>query len=161
MYILHKKTKIFIILFILFIFSLLFHTTFAKYVLETTNIVAKIDIDRTRPKIELIDIISSNQDYPTYANQSHLITGHLKVTERNIVNNNLAPSSIRVAVTDAGPNTILTSYFITPKFESFFLVSENETEKIYEFSFTNAINNGTLVIVIPPRIIKDKSRFDE
>lgn len=160
MYILHKKTKIFITLWILFIFSLLFQTTSAKYVIENINVIAKIDIDRCKPDIELIDIVSSNLDYPTYANQNHLITGHLKITERNIVRNDLSPAHIKVAVTDAEAGSILTNYFITPKFESFFLLSENETEKIYEFSFTHTTGNGTLVISIPPRIIKDKSRFD-
>lgn len=159
MYILHKKTKIFITLGILFISSLFFQTTSAKYVIETTNTVAKINIDQTKPQIELIDITTSNQDYPNYANSTHLITGHLKVIERNIVRNDLSPTYIKVAVTDKKENIVINNYFITPKFESFSLISENETEKIYEFSFTNTTSNGTLAIAIPPRIIKDKARF--
>ena len=156
-YILHKKTKIFIILGILFISSLFFQTTSAKYVIETTNTIAKINIDQTKPQIELIDITSSNQDYPNYANSTHLITGHLKLTERNIAKNNLSSEQIKVAVTDKEGNIVVSNYFITPNFESFSLISDNGIEKIYEFSFTNATNNGTLIIAIPPRIIKDKA----
>lgn len=154
----HKKTKIFITLWILFIFILLFQTTSAKYVIETINTVAKIDIDRSKPEIELLDIISSNQDQPNYANHTDLITGHLKVIERNIVRNDLSTSFIKVAVTDT--TSVSSSHYITPEFKSFFLISENETEKIYEFSFTNTTSNGTLVIRIPSRIIKDKFRFN-
>lgn len=158
MYILHKKTKIFITLWILFICSLLFQTTFAKYVIEDIHVIAKIDIDRCKPNIELINIVSSNLDYPTYANHNHLITGYLKITERNIVQNDLSPTYIKVAVTNN--NSVVTNDYITPKFKNFSLIFENKTEKVYEFSFTNTSSNGTLVIEIPSGIIKDKSRFD-
>ncbi|MCI8759972.1 MAG: hypothetical protein HFJ34_02430 [Clostridia bacterium] len=125
--------------------------------METTNTVAQINIDRTKPQIELIDITSSNQDYPNYANSTHLITGHLKLTETNIVKNNLSSEQIKVAVTDKKENIVVNNYLITPNFESFSLISDNGIEKIYEFSFTNATSNGTLIIAIPPRIIRDKA----
>lgn len=144
----HKKTKIFISLFFIFIFCILFQTSFAKYVIEDTHVVAKLDIDRCKPNIELIDIVSSNADYHTYANKTHLITGHIKITEKNIVRNDLSPDNIKVTVANN---------FITPTFQSFSLVSENATEKIYEFSFTNTTDNGSLLIVIPEGIVEDKS----
>lgn len=143
-----KKTKIFISLFFIFIFCIFFQTSLAKYVIEDTHVVAKLDIDRCKPNIELIDIVSSNTDYHTYANKTHLITGHIKITEKNIVRNNLSPDNINVTVANN---------FITPSFQSFSLVSENSTEKIYEFSFTNTTDNGSLLIVIPEGIVEDKS----
>lgn len=144
----HKKTKIFISLFFISIFSIIFQTSSAKYVIENTYTIAKIDIDRCKPNIELIDIISSNTDYPTYANNTHLITGHIKITEKNIIKNDLSPDNIKITVANN---------LITPEFKSFSLISENATEKIYEFSFTNTICDGPLTLVIPEGIVEDKS----
>lgn len=144
----HKKTKIFISLFLLFIFSIFFQTSSAKYVMENTYTIAKIDIDRCQPNIELIDIISSNTDYPTYANKTHLITGHIKITEKNMVKNDLSSDMIKITVAN---------HLMTPEFKNFSLVSENDAEKIYEFSFTNAICDGPLTLVIPKGIVEDKS----
>lgn len=155
----HKKTKIFISLFFIFIFFLLFQTTSAKYVMEDIHTIAKIDIDRCKPNIELIDIVSSNTSYPTYANQTHLMTGHIKLIEKNIVQNNLSTNNIKIAICHS--NSISDNDMIAITFRSFSLISENATEKIYEFSFTNTIGNGTLAIVIPEGIVEDKSRFNK
>ena len=144
----HKKIKIFISLFFIFTFSIIFQISSAKYVIENIYTVAKIDIDRCQPNIELIDIISSNTTYPTYANKTHFITGHIKITEKNIIKNNLSSNNIKFTV---GNNSI------TPDFKSFSLISENTTEKIYEFSFTNITIDGPLTLIIPEGIVEDKS----
>lgn len=144
----HKKTKIFISLFFIFTFSIFFQSSFAKYVIEDTHVVAKLDIDRCKPTIELIDIISSNVNYPTYANKTHLISGHIKITEKNIVRNNLSPDNIKITVANK---------FVTPIFKSFSLVSETSTQKIYEFSFTNTTSDGSLLLFIPEGTVEDKS----
>ncbi len=151
----HKKTKIFIILF--FILSLFFQNSFAKYVIEDLNVVAKVNIDCTKPTIELIDIISSNIEYPTYANQTHLITGHIKLIESNIIRNELSTKNIKIAV--GNRYTISENDIISVEFKSFSLISENNNEKIYEFSFTYVTGNGALAIIIPEGIVEDKSRF--
>lgn len=150
-----KKTKFFIIFFFILLLSTFFQTTFAKYVIEDIYIVAKIDIDRCKPKIELLDITSSNSYYPTYANHTHLIRGHLKITEKNLIRNDLSTATLKVAV--GNRYFVLDTDFITPEFKSFSLISENANEKIYEFSFTNTINNGGLTLVIPKGILEDKS----
>lgn len=121
--------------------------------------VVKLDIDRCKPNIELMDITSSNINYSTYANQTHLITGHIKITEKNIIQNNLSQDTIKVAVSKQ--DHIIDHDYITPTFKSFFLISENASEKIYEFSFSSATGDGTLAILIPEGIIEDKSRFNE
>lgn len=94
----HKKTKFFIALCFFFAFYFFSQSVFAKYVIEEVNVVAKLAIDKTPPVIELIDIISSNKNYPTYANQTHLISGHIKVTEKNIMKNTLSTDTIKIAV---------------------------------------------------------------
>lgn len=144
----HKKIKIFISLFFIFTFLIIFQISSAKYVIENIYTVAKIDIDRCEPNIELIDIISSNTTYPTYANKTHFITGHIKITEKNIIKNNLSSNNIKFTV---GNNSI------TPDFKSFSLISENTAEKTYEFSFTNITIDGPLTLIIPKGIVEDKS----
>lgn len=144
----HKKNKIILSLFFIFTISLFFPSSFAKYIIEDTFVVAKLDIDQCKPTIELIDLISSNTNYPTYANKTHIITGHIKITEKNIVKNNLSANTIKILVANQA---------ITPIFKSFSLISQNANEKIYEFSFTNTINDGALSIMIPKGIVEDKS----
>lgn len=153
----HKKTKIFIILFFIFTFVFSYQNTFAKYVIENTQIVAKLVIDQSKPLLELLDIISSNTDYPTYANQTHLITGHIKITEKNLIRNDLSSDTLKVAV--GNRYAISEKDYITPEFKSFFLLSENAFEKIYEFSFTHTTGNGSLILTIPEGIVEDKMRF--
>jgi len=145
---LHKKTKILISLFFIFTLSLFIQTSFSKYIVEDTFTAFNLDIDRCKPNIELLDITTSNELYPTYANKTHTITGHFKLIEKNIIKNNLNSENIKFKV-----NTD----FISPNFINFSLISETTEEKIYEFSFTNTINDGNLNIVIPEGIIEDKS----
>lgn len=153
----HKKTKFFIVLFFISIFSLFFPTTFAKYVLENTQVVARLTIDRCKPTIELVDITSSNIDYPTRANQTHLITGHIKISEKSIFRNDFSIDTLKVAV--GNRYAISEQDYITPEFKNFFLLSENDTERLYEFSFTDTTGNGALVLVIPEGIVEDCSRI--
>ncbi len=153
----HKKIKIFIVLFFIFIFCFFFQTTFAKYVIENTQTVAKLAIDQSKPILELLDIVSSNVDYPTYANQTHLITGHIKITEKDLIRNDLSSDTLKVAV--GNRYAISEKDYITPEFKSFFLFSENAFEKIYEFSFTHTTGNGSLILTVPEGIVEDKMRF--
>lgn len=146
----HKKTKIFILSFFIFIIQLFFQISLAKYVIEDLILVATIDIDCTKPKIELMDMVSSNQSYPTYVNSNHLLTGHIKVTEKNIIRNNLSPDTLKILVNNSP---------ISVKFNRFSLISETPNEKIYEFSLTNLTSDGTLTLQIPEGIIEDKTGF--
>ncbi len=144
----HKKTKILISFFFLFIGSLFFQNSFAKYVIEDTVLAVKLDIDRCKPNIELLDITTSNSFYPNYANKSHLISGHIKLIEKNIVRNDLSTSNIKIKVANQ---------WITPTFQNFSLVSNTPTEKIYAFSFTNTTSDGSLTLALPAGIVEDKS----
>ncbi len=144
----HKKAKIAISLFFIFLSSIIFNYSYAKYVIEDTQIVAKLDIDRCKPQITLTDITTSNIGYTNYANKTHTISGHIKLTEKNIVRNNLSSNNMKIKVANQ---------LITPNFKDFSLVSENSTEKIYSFSFTNTTSDGKLSILIPEGIVEDKS----
>ncbi len=144
----NKKTKILIFLFFIFSCLLFFQNSFAKYVIEDTFVVAKLHIDRCKPSIELIDIYTSNPEYPDYANKTHLVTAKIKIVEKNIVKNNFSIDKIQIFINN---NLIL------PDFKSFNLISENTNEKIYEFSFTNVTFDGNLSIMIPSGIVEDIS----
>lgn len=135
----HKKTKISICLLFIFIFCISFQTTSAKYVIEDTYVVAKLDIDRCKPLIKVTYIATSN---------THSIAGHIKITEKNIVRNDLLPDNIKVT---------LDNNLITPEFKSFSLISESTTEKTYEFSFNYNGDNASLGIMIPEGIVEDAS----
>lgn len=118
---------------------MLFQVSFAKYVIEDIYVAAKLDIDRCKPIIEVTYIATSN---------THSIAGHIKITEKNIVRNNLSPDNIKVTVNNN---------LIMPEFKSFCLISENTIEKIYEFSFSYTGSNGSLGIMIPEGIVEDAS----
>lgn len=136
----HKKTKIFISLFFVFSIGMFFQISFSKYVIENTYTIAKLDIDRCKPKIEFTHIIHNND--------THLITGHIKITEKNIVRNDLSPDNIKL---------ITANKYVTPEYKSFSLISENSTEKIYEFSFSTPLTNHSFILLIPKGIVEDKS----
>ncbi len=145
-----KKFKILISLLVFFTLGLFFQSTSAKYVIESTQVVAKISIARYKPDIELIDISSSNVAYPTYANHTHVITGHLKIKKKNLEQNNLSADTLKVAVGDV-------NQLIPVVFHSFSLHSETASEKIYEFSFSNTTSNGKLSLLVPEGVLKTKA----
>ena len=134
--------------FLIFIFNFLFQTSSAKYVIEQIYVVAKLNIDRSKPNIEFTNIIISKTGNPSSANKTYSIAGHIKITEKNIARNDLSPDNIKI---------IVDSTAVTPEFKSFSLISENATEKIYEFSFPLMEGNHSLVITIPEGIVEDKS----
>lgn len=134
--------------FLIFTIYIFFPSSFAKYIIEDTFVIAKLDIDRCKPTIELLDLISSNSNHPTYANKTHTMTGHIKITEKNMVKNNLSTNTLKILVGN---------HPIVPNFKSFSLISQNANEKVYEFSFTNTINDGILSLFIPQGIVEDKS----
>ena len=137
----NKKVKIFISLFFIFILSHFCTYSLAKYVIEQTYIVAKIDIDRCKPKIEFL--YSTTQSTKT-----DLITVHLKIIEKNIIKNDFSQNNIKL---------IVNNEYVQPNFKSFSIISENATEKIYEISFTNTMQESNLQIFIPQGIIEDQS----
>ncbi len=144
----HKIIKFFISFLLALCLFMTFPTVFAKYVIEDIHTVAKLDIDRCKPKITLTDIVTSNSGYSTYANKKHTISGHIKITEKNIIRNDFSLDNIKILVSDK---------VIDPYFKTFSLVSDDGTEKVYEFSFTNTTTDGSLVIFIPKSVVEDKS----
>ena len=78
------KRKIFLLAFIIFILGIN-SIAYGKYVIDYVSTVAKIDIDRTPPKITILEMNNTNTNYEAYANKTHTLTAKIKVIEKNIV----------------------------------------------------------------------------
>ena len=76
--------KIVTLLCVFFVITFLSVNSYAKYVIENTNLVANINIDATPPKIELIYVTNSNENNNKYANKTHTIVVQFRVVERNV-----------------------------------------------------------------------------
>ena len=144
----YKTKKILICLFIISLCSVFFQFAYAKYVIDISNVIARLNIDRCKPNIHFLDISTSNTDYYNYVNSSHLITVYIKIEEKHLVRNDLSPNTIKILV----DKTV-----VTPTFLEYSLVSENANEKIYKFTFTNTLGNGYLSIEIPSNVLEDQS----
>ena len=92
------KNKI-IFLGIIVIFLITIHTSSsAKYIFNNQFEIADLNIDRTKPKIEVINIQNTNKGYELYANKTHTITLKVKIIEKNIKEINLNNKFIDVVV---------------------------------------------------------------
>ena len=76
--------KIFVVIVILcgIIFS--FSNIYAKYVFKNEFCIANINIDRTRPKIEMVYIDNSNVEDKEYANKYNSLLVGLKIIDKNL-----------------------------------------------------------------------------
>lgn len=144
----NKKIKILILLFFFLTLTCTFQSVFAKYVIQSQSVVARLDIDCVSPNFELLNISNTNSDYPNYANSTHTLTFRLKLIEKNIVQNNLNSNTIKFLINNSQ---------VYPLINYFSLVSQNSSEKIYELSVTNLVGDGVLSIEIPEGIVEDKS----
>ncbi len=57
---------------------------YAKYIFQNEFYIADLNIDRTKPKIELLNITNTNKGYENYANKNHIITINFKIVEENL-----------------------------------------------------------------------------
>ena len=138
---------IFIAVFMIFI-SFFSNCVFSKYVIDSQNLVAKINIDRCLPEIQLINIENSNRNYESYANKNHVITLKFKVTEKNILINNFTSNYIKF---------MLNETFISPSSVKINLLSHINDEMIYTITLSGISGNGILKIYFPEGIIEDQS----
>lgn len=144
------KKFIFIILMgILIVFMSFFsNCVFSKYVIDSQNLVAKIDIDRCPPKIQLISIENTNKNYESYANKNHVITLKFKVTEKNISINNFNSNYIKFKLNE----NIISSNSVKIN-----LLSHINDEMIYTITLSGINGNGIFKVYFPEGVIVDKS----
>lgn len=121
----------------------------AKYIIENTIDVANMNIDRTKPKIELIEIQNTNTNYPKYANKTHTISFKIKVTEKNIKENNFVKDFFGFKLYENNINIAEDNFSIKE------IESTNEG-KIYKIDIKGIIGNGKLSMQIKEGAIIDK-----
>ena len=143
-----KVIKTFLCLFVLFSCPIFLPLSSAKYVIEDVITAVNINIDKSKPKVNFFDFYSSLVGESDSGKKLYLIKGHIKITEKNIEKENLSQNSLKFFA----DNTVA-----SPDFQSFCIVSKNNYEIIYEFSFFIDIKNGLLTIEIPSGVVIDKS----
>lgn len=118
----------------------------AKYISEEQIEIATLNIDRTRPIIELLGIENNNKGYENYANSTHTIKIKVKVKEKNIGNDTLENKEIVIKVGDK------TIELKDKKIKE--LKREND-EIIYEIELNKISENGLLILEIEEGAITD------
>ena len=108
-----------------------------------------MNIDRTKPKIELIEIQNTNTNYPKYANKTHTISFKIKVTEKKIKENNFVKDFLGFKLDENNINIAEDNFSIKE------IESTNEG-KIYKIDIKGIIGNGKLSMQIKEGAIIDK-----
>ena len=108
-----------------------------------------MNIDRTKPKIELIEIQNTNTNYPKYANKTHTISFKIKVTEKNIKENNFVKDFFGFKLYENNIN-------IAEDNSSIKEIESTNEGKIYKIDIKGIIGNGKLSMQIKEGAIIDK-----
>lgn len=108
---------------------------YAKYIFQNEFWIANLDIDRTNPQIELINITNTNTGYEGYANKTHVISIKVKITDNNLRDIFLDENYVKIKIGDKN---------IDYKNVSFKKVQDIENGEIYEIKLNNIDGNGKL-----------------
>lgn len=116
---------------------------YAKYVVQEEFCIANLNIDRTKPKIELVNISNTNTEYPEYANNEDTITIKIKIIESNIKNVFLDSNHIKAMIdnTQVEENSIIIS---------------DLGQNIYQIQLKNLKGNGKLKLDFVEGTVVDK-----
>ena len=109
----------------------------AKYIIEKEINIANLNIDRSKPKIELEEIKNTNINFEKYANKTHTITLKIRITEKNIKEINLNKKNIVITV---GNKEVELENLKIEKLE------EKENSKIYKIELKEIKGNGNLKV---------------
>lgn len=140
-----KKFTIFIIIF--FISTVLIsNSVFAKYLIEHQSTVAKLNIDRCPPQIELIKIENSNTEHPNYASKKHSIKLTFKVIEKNIKIYDIEYSNVNITLNDV---------VVRPRIVRISHEHQIGDEKIFVIELRQISGNGLLKIHFPEGVVQD------
>ena len=134
----NKIKKITISIIILFFIISIGNIANAKYIIEYTNSIGNINVDRQKPKIELTNIVKSND--------KNYITFRIKIIEKNIVTNRLNDENLLIKVENK--NT-------SPKQVLIRKISEKEDAIIYDIQLEGIKTKGEITLIIKDSIIID------
>lgn len=119
----------------------------AKYITKNEICIANINIDRTKPYIEIVGINNTNTGYEGYANKTHEITINVKIIEKNIKNINFDKEHVIAEV----ENNCISYEKIT--FEK---VKDIVDGQIYQIKLNNIDGNGKLKLKILEETVIDQ-----
>lgn len=145
------KNKLFSIIFII-IFAILINTVVdAKYIIDNKFEVANLDIDRTKPIIELIDIKNSNVGYEKYANNTHEIDIIVKIKDENLDKVFLDKEHVKL---------IINNEYIEIESVQFIKLEDLQKEKKCKISLKGITGNGDLKIEFIKGTAIDTSKLE-
>lgn len=118
----------------------------AKYIFYNEFYIANLNIDRTKPKIELVNITNNNSGYESYANNTNTIKIKVKVTDKNLKDVSLDKDHIKIKINDEYVNSVN--------------IKSNKIEDIsdggiYQIELSNLEGNGNLKVDILEGAIVD------
>lgn len=112
----------------------------AKYVISYEINIANVNLDNTKPVLEVINIKNTNIGYEKYANKTHTITIETKIIEKNIKTIKFDEEHIDI-------------YLDNKKMKADIQVKEENG--IYKICLSNIKENGKLKVVFKEGIVED------
>lgn len=133
--------------------SLIFINTIvsAKYIIEDKFDIANLNIDRTKPVIELVSITNTNTGYENYANKTHIIDLKFKITDKNFENVYCDKQHIKIK---------LNNEYIENENMTITNLQDLKEEKIYNIKLKNVEGNGKLTIEFIKGTAIDTSKLE-
>lgn len=152
MIIIKKKYLVqYIFLILIFGFIILVNTfVSAKYIIQKEFCVASLNIDRTKPYIELVNINNTNIGYEGYANNTHIITINVKIVEKNIENLYFDKEHVKVKI----ENNYISSDKITLT-----KIGDRDNGQMYQIKLNNIEGNGKLKVEILEGTVIDAGKM--
>lgn len=122
----------------------------AKYIIQKEFCIANIDIDKTKPYIELVNINNTNTGYEEYANNTHVITINVNIIEKNIESVKFDQEHIKVKVENN---------YINPEKITLTKIDDIEYGQMYEIKLNNVEGNGNLKVEILEGTVIDTAKL--
>ena len=111
----------------------------AKYIFQYQFEVAKLNIDRTKPKIELLSIENSNTTDKEHVNKTDIITIKIKITDKNLKDVFLNKDYLNIKIN--GEDVDYASIKVDK-------IEDITDGGIYQIELTNLEGNGVLKVDI-------------
>lgn len=154
----NTKNKLYGVILISVVLILIGTIVNAKYIIENRFDIANIDIDRTKPIIEIINIENSNIGYENYANKTHKIDITVKIKDKNLEKVFWDKEHVKIKINDK---------YVEIKNIEFIKLQDLKQEKIYKIKLSNINENGKLGIEVingtaidTSKLENDKLEFD-
>lgn len=123
----------------------------AKYVFNNQFEIVNLNIDRSKPIIELINIENTNTGFEKYANKTHTISINVKFKDKNIDKVFCDKEHIKVKIDNN---------YVEISDMQFIKISEKQGEKNYKIQLKNVNYNGKLQIEFIKGTVIDTSKLE-